>query len=76
MKPNTKMLWLETPTNPMLQLIDVQALVKAIRTYKNGADIIAVVDNTFASPYLQNRSVWALISSCTVLRNIWAGTVM
>lgn len=53
-KPNTKMLWLETPTNPMLQLIDIQALVKAIRATKNGADIIAVVDNTFASPYLQN----------------------
>ncbi|HEY9734593.1 MAG TPA: cystathionine gamma-synthase [Drouetiella sp.] len=53
-KPNTKMLWLETPTNPMLQLIDIAALVKAIRATKNGADIIAVVDNTFASPYLQN----------------------
>lgn len=53
-KPNTKMLWLETPTNPMLQLIDIADLVRAIRATKNGADIIAVVDNTFASPYLQN----------------------
>lgn len=53
-KPNTKMLWLETPTNPMLQLIDIEALVKTIRGTKNGAQIIAVVDNTFASPYLQN----------------------
>ncbi|HEY9679754.1 MAG TPA: cystathionine gamma-synthase [Drouetiella sp.] len=53
-KPNTKMLWLETPTNPMLQLIDIEALVKTVRGTKNGASIITVVDNTFASPYLQN----------------------
>ena len=47
-KPNTKMFWLETPTNPMLKLIDIRA-VSALRKH----DIIVVVDNTFASPYFQ-----------------------
>jgi len=46
---NTKLLWIETPTNPMLQLVDIQA-VTAIGK-KHG--ILSCVDNTFASPYLQ-----------------------
>jgi cystathionine beta-lyase/cystathionine gamma-synthase len=49
MRPETKMLWLETPTNPMLRLADISMLAKlAVRK-----DIITVVDNTFASPYFQ-----------------------
>jgi len=47
---NTKMLWVETPTNPTMQIIDIKACAK-IADAKN---IILVVDNTFASPYLQN----------------------
>jgi cystathionine gamma-lyase/cystathionine beta-lyase len=47
---NTKMLWLETPTNPMMKIIDIEALV-SIAKDKN---LISLVDNTFASPYLQN----------------------
>jgi cystathionine gamma-synthase/cystathionine gamma-lyase len=47
-KPNTKMFWLETPTNPLLKLIDIRA-VCAMRK----AGQIVVVDNTFASPYFQ-----------------------
>jgi cystathionine gamma-lyase/cystathionine beta-lyase len=47
---NTKMLWVETPTNPTMQIIDIKACA-AIAKEKN---IILVVDNTFASPYLQN----------------------
>ncbi len=46
----TRMLWLETPTNPMLQLVDIQAAAKLARS----KGLITVVDNTFASPYLQN----------------------
>lgn len=46
---NTKMLWLETPTNPMLKLVDVAALVK--KAHAKG--LIVVVDNTFMSPYFQ-----------------------
>ena len=46
----TKMVWMETPTNPMLTIIDIEAITKVARS-KN---ILSVVDNTFASPYLQN----------------------
>ncbi|MCB9853697.1 MAG: cystathionine gamma-synthase [Phycisphaerales bacterium] len=48
-RPETKMIWIETPTNPMLNLVDIAA-VSAIGK-KAGA--LVVVDNTFASPYLQ-----------------------
>lgn len=47
---NTKLLWIETPTNPMLNIIDVKALCALARE----RGILTVVDNTFASPYLQN----------------------
>ena len=46
---NTKMIWLETPTNPMLNVVDIAAV--ATLAQKRG--IMLVVDNTFASPYLQ-----------------------
>ncbi|MFZ3230189.1 MAG: cystathionine gamma-synthase [Pseudobdellovibrio sp.] len=48
-KPNTKMVWLETPTNPTLKLTDISA-ISEIAKQKN---IIVVVDNTFMSPYFQ-----------------------
>jgi cystathionine gamma-lyase len=47
-RPNTKMFWAETPTNPMLRLIDIPALV-ALKTPGQ----IVVVDNTFCTPYFQ-----------------------
>lgn len=47
---NTKMIWAETPTNPTMQIADIQAL--SVIAKKHG--IIMVADNTFASPYLQN----------------------
>jgi len=46
---NTKMLWLETPTNPMLNILDIQAICEIAKE----KDILVAVDNTFASPYLQ-----------------------
>lgn len=46
---NTKMMWIETPTNPMLKLVDIAAVSKIAKT-KN---IMTVVDNTFMSPYFQ-----------------------
>ena len=49
MKPNTKLLHLETPTNPMMTLCDIPLLSKI--AHERGA--LVVVDNTFASPYLQ-----------------------
>jgi cystathionine beta-lyase len=45
----TKMLWTETPTNPMLNIVDISALSKVAKKH----DLIFVVDNTFATPYLQ-----------------------
>jgi cystathionine gamma-lyase len=53
-KPNTKMLWIETPTNPLLQLADIAALCKIAQTAIAERKILTAVDNTFASPYLQN----------------------
>jgi cystathionine gamma-lyase len=48
--PKTKMLWIETPTNPMMKIIDVAAFTALAKSHR----LISVVDNTFASPYLQN----------------------
>lgn len=47
---NTRMLWLETPTNPMMKIIDIEALVGIAKKH----NVLSMVDNTFASPYLQN----------------------
>lgn len=46
---NTKLLWVETPTNPMLNIIDIEAVSKISK--KN--NLLLAVDNTFATPYLQ-----------------------
>lgn len=48
-KPNTKLYWLETPTNPLLQLIDIAAVAKIAKPH----GILVAVDNTFATPYIQ-----------------------
>lgn len=47
---NTKMIWAETPTNPTMQIIDIAACGKIAKEN----NLLLVVDNTFASPYLQN----------------------
>ncbi len=47
---NTKMIWVETPTNPMMNIIDL----KAISALGQKHNVLTAVDNTFASPYLQN----------------------
>lgn len=48
-RPETKLIWVETPTNPMLKLIDLEAIVKIATQYQ----LITVADNTFATPMLQ-----------------------
>lgn len=48
-QPNTRMVWVESPTNPLLRLVDLAAIAKIA----NEHGIIAVCDNTFATPYLQ-----------------------
>jgi cystathionine beta-lyase/cystathionine gamma-synthase len=47
--PATRLIWVETPTNPLLKLVDIAALAEVARR----RDLLLVVDNTFASPYLQ-----------------------
>jgi cystathionine beta-lyase len=47
---NTKMIWVETPTNPTLNIIDIEAMANIAQS----AQALLVVDNTFATPYLQN----------------------
>ena len=46
---NTKMIWVETPTNPMLKIVDLEYIAKVAKKY----NIITVADNTFCSPYIQ-----------------------
>jgi cystathionine gamma-lyase len=48
-RDNTRMIWLESPTNPLLKIIDLQAMAAIAKAH----DILLVVDNTFATPYLQ-----------------------
>lgn len=49
-KDNTKLVWIESPTNPMLNIMDVEAIAKITKD----KGLILGVDNTFATPYLQN----------------------
>ena len=50
MTSKTKMVWIETPTNPMLNIVDIEAVCAHVK----GKNLWVCVDNTFASPYLQN----------------------
>ena len=49
LRPDTRLLWVETPTNPLLKLVDLSAVAKLARS----RGILCVCDNTFATPYLQ-----------------------
>lgn len=49
-RKNTRMVWVETPTNPLMKIIDIRAMAKIARKAK----AMLVVDNTFMSPYFQN----------------------
>jgi cystathionine gamma-synthase len=48
-RDETRLVWIETPTNPLLTIVDIEALVRVA----HARDAIVVVDNTFATPYLQ-----------------------
>src|SRR5213593_3780365 len=50
LRNNTRMIWVETPTNPLMKIADIRAIARIAR--KGGA--VVVVDNTFMSPYFQN----------------------
>jgi cystathionine gamma-lyase len=47
--PETRMIWVETPTNPLLKLVDLEAVAQIAREHK----ILSVADNTFATPWIQ-----------------------
>jgi len=47
---NTKLIWVETPTNPLMNIIDIKAITQLAKEH----NLLTCVDNTFASPYLQN----------------------
>lgn len=49
LKPNTKMIWIETPSNPMLKLVDLKRVLEFAKKH----NLISVVDNTFATPWIQ-----------------------
>ncbi len=55
-RPNTRMIWIETPTNPLLDIVDLSAMAEIGRA--TGA--LTVVDNTFASPYCQTPIDWGI----------------
>jgi cystathionine beta-lyase/cystathionine gamma-synthase len=62
--PATRLIWIETPTNPLLKLADIAALARLA----NQHHLLLVVDNTFASPYLQqplNLGAHAVVHSTT-----------
>ncbi len=50
LRPETRQVWVETPTNPMLAVVDIAAVAETARA----AGAMLIVDNTFATPYLQN----------------------
>jgi cystathionine gamma-lyase len=51
LRPTTRMVWIETPTNPLLKLCDIAGVARAVK--KERPDVLVVVDNTFLTPYLQ-----------------------
>ena len=48
---NTKLVWIETPTNPLMKISDIESISKTVKAINT--DILVAVDNTFATPYLQ-----------------------
>ena len=50
LRPETRQVWVETPTNPMLAVVDIAAVAETA----HAAGAVVIVDNTFATPYLQN----------------------
>src|ERR1700722_7900316 len=67
-RPNTRMVWVETPSNPMLKMTDLQAVAEVAQK----CGWLAVADNTFASPYLQRpmeHGFHAVVHSATKFLN-------
>jgi cystathionine gamma-synthase len=69
-RPTTRYVWAETPSNPLLKILDLAALAELAHEH----DAWLVADNTFATPYLQRPSSSAPTSSCTRPPSTSAGT--
>ncbi len=61
-RPNTRMLWLETPSNPLLNIVDLEMVVDVAKKH----NLLTVIDNTFATPYFL-RPVELLLEERRVL---------
>uniref|UniRef100_A0A915EMC7 cystathionine gamma-lyase n=1 Tax=Ditylenchus dipsaci TaxID=166011 RepID=A0A915EMC7_9BILA len=75
------MVWFESPSNPLMKLVDMEKMVKVVRKY--GDDIIIVIDSTFMSPFFQNpisKGVDVVVHSVTKYINghndVMMGAVM
>ena len=64
---NTRMVWVETPTNPMMNVIDI----KAVSVLCKSNDVLLAVDNTFASPYIQQPLNLGADIVMHYAKNIW-----
>ncbi|XP_076040588.1 cystathionine gamma-lyase [Oratosquilla oratoria] len=75
-KENTKMVWVETPTNPTLKLVDISAVAAVVKEHPN---IFMVTDNTFMSSYMQRPSTLGsdlVFHSCTKYMNGHSDVIM
>lgn len=61
-KPNTALVWVETPSNPMLKILDIEQIAQLKREHAPHAHFF--VDNTFATPYLQTPLAWGADGVC------------
>lgn len=70
----TRLVWIETPTNPLLKLADIARIAELARA----RSVLTLVDGTFASPYLQRAParLRAPTSCCTAPPSLWAATAM
>lgn len=64
-RPNTKMVWLESPTNPLLRVFDIKAICDLV--HKANKDTIVVVDNTFLTSYFQVTALLCRVVLCRVV---------
>jgi len=53
MRPTTRLVWIETPTNPLLRIVDIEAVAALAHAAATAPDMLVAVDNTFATPALQ-----------------------
>ena len=69
LRPETSLVWMESPTNPLLKLCDIGAIAGAV-----GDSAVLGVDNTFLSPTSSSRSIWVRASWSTARRNTSTAT--